>query len=118
MKKVEAFFDDTFQPVRRTCPEYGLSDAQMAVAMHHYKQPLSKRFFYALIKWGWLTVPALLAASVLTGCDSAAAEADQQDADALSSREWAGQQVCGPEATAVWLDDKTIECLRNRHGVR
>ena len=41
------------------------------------------------------------------------AEASQEEADALTSREWAGQQVCGPQRTAVWEDDKTLRCLRN-----
>lgn len=42
----------------------------------------------------------------------ASAEADQEDAAALSSREFAGQAVCGPRATPVWADDKTLECLK------
>ena len=41
------------------------------------------------------------------------AEASQEEADALTSREWAGQQVCGPQRTAVWEDDKTLRCLHN-----
>lgn len=40
-------------------------------------------------------------------------EADRQDTEALSSREFAGQAVCGPHATAEWLDDKTLQCLRH-----
>lgn len=39
-------------------------------------------------------------------------EADLEDAAALSSREFAGQAVCGPRATPVWTDDKTLECLK------
>lgn len=39
--------------------------------------------------------------------------ADQQDAEALSSREWAGRKVCGPNATPVWESDKTLLCLRH-----
>lgn len=41
------------------------------------------------------------------------AEADRQDAEALSSREWAGLVQCGPHATADWLDDKTMRCLEH-----
>lgn len=44
---------------------------------------------------------------------AAVSEADRQDAEALSSREWAGQRVCGPNATAVWESDKTLTCLRH-----
>ncbi len=44
---------------------------------------------------------------------SAVSLADQQDAEAMASREWAGQQACGPHATPDWLDDKTLRCLRN-----
>lgn len=42
----------------------------------------------------------------------ASVEADLEDAAALSSREFAGQAVCGPRATPVWTDDKTLECLK------
>ena len=41
------------------------------------------------------------------------AQADREDAAALSSREFAGQAVCGTGKTAVWADDKTLTCLRN-----
>lgn len=44
---------------------------------------------------------------------SAAAQAAQEEAEAITSREWAGQQVCGPHATAVWENDQTLLCLRN-----
>lgn len=43
---------------------------------------------------------------------SAAAQAAQQEAEAIASRQWAGQQVCGPHATPEWLDDKTLVCYR------
>lgn len=43
----------------------------------------------------------------------ASTEADLEDAAALSSREFAGQALCGPNATAVWLDDKSLECLKH-----
>ena len=41
-----------------------------------------------------------------------AAKADRQDVEALSSRDFAGQAVCGPHATPDWLDDKTLQCLK------
>lgn len=44
---------------------------------------------------------------------SAAAQAAQEEAEAIASREWAGQQVCGPHATPEWLDAKTLQCLRH-----
>ena len=74
-------------------------------------QPALRGVFYAI---------ALTAVSMLAGCtdDLAAAHAqavdqvaEQQDREALASRLWAGQQVCGQHATAVWLDSKTMECL-------
>lgn len=39
--------------------------------------------------------------------------ADREDAAAITSREWAGQRVCGPDATPEWIDDKTLQCLRH-----
>ena len=40
------------------------------------------------------------------------AEADREDAAALSSREFAGQALCGKGKTAVWADDKEMDCLK------
>lgn len=42
----------------------------------------------------------------------ASTEADIEDAAALSSREFAAQAVCGPRATPVWTDDKSLECFK------
>ena len=41
-------------------------------------------------------------------------EAAQQDAAALASREFAGQQMCGPAALATWQDSKTLVCTPKR----
>ncbi len=41
------------------------------------------------------------------------AEADRQDKEARASREWVGLVHCGPNATADWLDDKTVRCLKH-----
>lgn len=61
----------------------------------------------------WIIAAVLtLGMGALAGHD-AEPEADRQDAEALASREWVGQQVCGPHATPEWLDDKTLHCLRN-----
>lgn len=42
----------------------------------------------------------------------ASTEADLEDATALSSREFAGQVICGKGKVAVWADDKTLTCLK------
>ncbi len=61
-------------------------------------------------------IPWILALLITLGMGHfaarASAEADQEDAAALSSREFAGQAVCGPRATAVWTDDKALECFK------
>ncbi len=60
-------------------------------------------------KAAWIIAAALtLALGAIAGH-----EAERQDSEALSSREWAAQQACGPHATPDWLDDKTLRCLRN-----
>lgn len=94
-------------------------DALSAIALHRYTPPLSQRLFFAFLRWGWVAV--LAAVFLLTGCDDLAAAhaqaveqlADQQDREALSSREWAGQQVCGAGMTAVWESDQVLACYRN-----
>jgi len=42
----------------------------------------------------------------------ASTEGDLEDAAALSSREFAGQAVCGKGKTAVWRDNYEHECLK------
>ncbi|AVS68154.1 hypothetical protein C8245_23045 [Paracidovorax avenae] len=65
-----------------------------------------------LLSWAIASFLAIgLGAIAATGYEDA--EADKQDAEAISSRDWAGQRVCGPQATPEWLDDKTLRCLRN-----
>ena len=44
---------------------------------------------------------------------SAAAQAAQEEAEAIASREWAAKQACGPHADPEWLDDKTLRCLKH-----
>lgn len=59
----------------------------------------------------WIIAAMLtLGVGAIAGHD---AEADRQEAEALASRDWAGQQACGPHATPEWLDDKMLRCLRN-----
>lgn len=42
----------------------------------------------------------------------ASVEAELEDAAALSSREFAGQVLCGKNAVAVWTDDKEMDCFK------
>ena len=67
--------------------------AESAVALHSYPQPLAQRFFYAILRWGWVAV--LAAVFLLTGCADdldtyAASQADLADAIATAAKE-AGQ---------------------------
>ncbi len=56
---------------------------QEAIAIQVFRKPLTKRFFYALWRHGWLVVAAVLAVFVLTGCD----EIDSQERTAASLRD-------------------------------
>lgn len=89
----------------------------LAFEMQKFTKPRRTRFFYACARWAAIVFLLAAIGSLLAGCDNSTAasraEADRQDDQALSSREWAGQQVCGPTATAVWHGD-TLECLRTR----
>lgn len=60
----------------------------------------------------FIILAVILAAFIYAAHSDAEATAAQQDAEAMTSREWAGQQVCGTHRTAVWEDDKTLTCLR------
>lgn len=82
--------NDTTRCYPRTMREaFGLS-ASDAVAMHKYTMPLTKRFFYALIRWGWVAL--LAAVFLLSGCADeaqtwAADQASLADAIAQAAKE-------------------------------
>lgn len=85
--------NDKFLTYRYPRTTHGLwpCDATEAVAVHKYKAPMHRRFFYGLCRWGWAIVPAVLALSVLTGCDDldsyAADQASLADAIAQAAKE-------------------------------
>jgi len=66
-------------------------------AIYHYPAPITRRFFYAVIRWGWAIVPVLLLAFVLTGCDDIdmhiAVQADLADAIAQAAKEAGNVEV-------------------------
>lgn len=52
----------------------------------------------------------------LTGpSDWEAAQAVAEEREALASREWAARQVCGREASFVWVSDTQLQC-QTKHG--
>jgi len=89
----------------------------IAYEMQKHTKPLQKRLFYALPRVAMALVAVLLVVfAIAVGAEVVAkrdAQAAQQDTEALSSREWAGQQVCGPDMTAVWATPQIVECYRN-----
>lgn len=66
-------------------------------AIYHYPAPITRRFFYAVIRWGWVIVPAVLLTLVLTGCDDIdmhiAVQADLADAIATAAKEAGNVEV-------------------------
>lgn len=111
MKRMEPFLEDVFECFPRTSQRP--CNALDAVAIEVYRQPLLKRLFYAISQWGWVVIVPVTLAAVLAGCDSNAAQAAQEDAEALDSRDWAALQICGANETPVWHGD-TLECLPTR----
>ena len=94
-------------------------DADAAVALHVYRQPLAQRFFYALIKWGWVAV--LAAVFLLTGCDDLAAAhaaaAQAPTSAALQARveqrrALAASEIC--KGAAHEWDGSVLICHRER----
>ena len=70
MIRAPSFLDDNTSTYARTCPGFGKTAAQMAMAIEVHKIPLHRRFVYALCRHGWLIVPAVLVALVFSGCTS------------------------------------------------
>ena len=91
MTRAPSYLDDNTRTYARTCPGFGKTRAQMAAAIEVHKIPLHRRFVYALCRHGWVIVPAVLALSVLTGCDDlesyAADQASLADAIAQAAKE-------------------------------
>ena len=92
MTRAPSYLDDNTSTFARTCPGFGKTQAQMAVAIEVYKTPMHKRALWAFCRHGWLIVPAVLAFLVLTGCSSdidtaIAVHADLADAIAQAGKE-------------------------------
>ena len=66
-------------------------------AIYYHQAPITRRFFDGLCRWGWAIVPAVLALSVLTGCDDIdmhiAVQADLADAIATAAKEAGNVEV-------------------------
>ena len=82
-------------------------NATEAVAIQTHRAPLSKRLLIAVMRGGWLILPATLAALVLTGCAPAAADGPQAETPRAVP---AG--VCEAGHAAVWVNSTTIVCLK------
>ena len=97
MIRVQPFLDDCTATFARTTHGRRPCTATESVAIHKYKAPAHRRFFYGLCRWGWAIVPAVLALSVLTGCDDIdmhiAVQADLADAIATAAKEAGNVEV-------------------------
>ena len=92
MTRAPAYLDDNTRTYARTCPGFGKTAAQMALAIEVYKTPMHKRVLWAFCRTGWLLIPAVLAVLVFTGCtsdvqDYAAVQADLADAIHQAAKE-------------------------------
>ena len=56
---------------------------QEAIAIQVFRKPPMRRFFFALLRRGWVVVPIALMVLVLTGCDEIA----DKEADAANLRD-------------------------------
>ena len=92
MTRVPPYLDDNTRTFARTCPGFGKTAAQQAVAIEVYHTQIHKRVLWAICRTGWLILPAVLAVLVFTGCTSdvdtyAAMQADLADAVATAAKE-------------------------------
>ena len=92
MTRAPSYLDDNTRTFARTCPGFGKTAAQMAVAIEVYKTPMHKRVLWAFCRTGWLLIPAVLAVLVFSGCtsdvqDYAAVQADLADAIHQAAKE-------------------------------
>ena len=92
MTRAPSYLDDNTSTFARTCPGFGKTAAQQAVAIEVYRTPLHKRVLWAFCRHGWAIVLALLAVLVFSGCTSdadtyAAVQADLADAIHQAAKE-------------------------------
>lgn len=93
MTRAPSYLDDNTRTFARTCPGFGKTQAQMALAIEVYRTPLWKRALWAFCRHGWAMALALLVASVLlSGCADdlqahAAVQADLADAIHQAAKE-------------------------------
>ena len=93
MTRAPSYLDDNTRTYARTCPGFGKTAAQQAVAIEVYRTPLHKRVLWAICSPGWAMALALLVASVLlSGCADdlqahAAVQADLADAIHQAAKE-------------------------------
>ena len=92
MIRMSPYLDDFTGTYARTTHGRRACTATESVAIHKYKAPAHRRFFYALCRHGWVIVPIVLAAAVLSGCqsdidDAIAVHADIADAVAMAAKE-------------------------------
>lgn len=91
MTRAHSYLDDNTRTFARTCPGFGKTQAQMAVAIHVYRKPLAERILiWLLFRFGWALV--LLAVFLLSGCADdvqahAAVQADLADAIHQAAKE-------------------------------
>ena len=91
MTRAPSYLDDNTRTFARTCPGFGKTAAQQAVAIEVYRTPMHKRVLWAFCRCGWLILPAL-AVLVFSGCTSdvdtyAAMQADLADAIHQAAKE-------------------------------
>ena len=92
MTRAPSYLDNNTRTFARTCPGFGKTQAQMAMAIDVYRTPMHKRALLAFCRHGWLIVPAVLAVLVFSGCTSdvdtyAAMQADLADAIHQAAKE-------------------------------
>ncbi len=93
MIRVQPFLDDCTATFARTTHGRRPCTATESVAIHKYKAPAHRRFFYALCSygWPWMLTWAIAAVVFLAGCDDlesyAADQASLADAIAMAAKE-------------------------------
>lgn len=93
MIRVQPFLDDCTATFARTTHGRRPCTATESIAIHAYKAPAHRRFFYALCSygWPWMLTWAIAAVVFLAGCDDlesyAADQASLADAIAMAAKE-------------------------------
>lgn len=105
----------TTEHFKRSTNQAFLCNASEAVAISSHRMGFSKRLFFMALKWGWVVLVALVLAAAMAEGHKRTVATQQDDTGQQSApsvrKALYGAWAC-PGMHAHWLDESTVQCLK------